>query len=311
MFAIRDIASQLVHELDFGQLDAVARLLATESTRQKSRTKYEVEAQYLAEISRSIFRFRSSLGGDVLDRSQRLAETFVKRFPSSQLASVSLARWHNDFAWTSRGGGVASGVSEASRRVFLQHATHANEILKPILRDAKPSLGAIQLNSQLALATSRERSDVEREAEAIANGPYVDCAKLHSTVALYLLPRWHGDRGMAESYLANVADLIGGAKGDALYAEAVSELSEIPTNGTLCTLFLDLDADRIMNGTKEFYKEWCHPNVMDHSLIWMASRNESNKVRELLELRERLSLAPGSIASRDPRQFLAIEKRFK
>lgn len=136
--------------------------------------------------------------------------------PHSITARVALAGAQLQYAWRARGGGYADKVTDDGWRVFQQRA----EMAAKTLMDASSLPAKCPewfLTTQLiarALGESKEMQTAIFE-KAIAFEP--DYQYFYRAQAEMLMPKWEGEEGEMAAFAQQVADRIGGKKGDIIY----------------------------------------------------------------------------------------------
>jgi hypothetical protein len=123
----------------------------------------------------------------------------------------------------------------------------------------------------------------------------------------YLLPRWHGQPGMSEAYATNVAQQLQGRDGDAVYAKLICEISRFQGPNGPVTVDMNLDLERLFQGTKAYYSKWSDPNVMDMTLLLLHLAKDTDHIEELLRLRAEKRILPGTTARAGWKTYRAIE----
>lgn len=144
--------------------------------------------------------------------------------PDSITARVALAGAQLQYAWRARGGGYADKVTDDGWRVFQQRA----EMAAKTLMDAS-SLPAkcpewfltTQLTAR-ALGQSKEMQTAIFE-KAITFEP--DYQYFYRAQAEMLMPKWEGEEGEMAAFAQQVADRIGGKKGDIIYFQVAGFLN--------------------------------------------------------------------------------------
>lgn len=155
-----------------------------------------------------------------LERLQR----WVAQRPDSITARVALAGAQLQYAWRARGGGYADNVTEEGWRLFGERA----KLAANMLMDAS-SLPAKcpewYLTMQLvarALGESKEMQTAIFE-KAVAFDP--DYQYFYRAQAELLLPRWEGEEGEMAAFAEQVADRVGGKKGDMIYYQIAASVN--------------------------------------------------------------------------------------
>jgi len=146
---------------------------------------------------------------------QRL-ERWVNTRPKSITARVALALAYLDYAADARGQGYANTVSDSGWKLFEERTNRAKRILKEasMLSTKCPewyvAMQMVSVNQTWSVAQARalfeEASKFEPEYYTYGRD-----------LAYYLLPKWSGEEGDTEKFVQEIADGIGGDKGDILY----------------------------------------------------------------------------------------------
>ncbi len=155
-----------------------------------------------------------------LSRLQRWA---MQR-PDSITVRVALAAAQLQYAWRARGGGYADKVTDDGWKLFHERA----EVAAKTLKDAStlPAKSpewflTLQLTAR-ALGQSKETQTAIFE-KAIAFEP--DYQYFYRTQAEMLMPKWEGEEGEMAAFAGQVADRIGGKKGDIIYYQIAAVLN--------------------------------------------------------------------------------------
>jgi hypothetical protein len=143
--------------------------------------------------------------------------------PKSITARVALANAYTAYAWNARGSDYAGTVTQSGWKLLHERVAKARTILEEASRLKNKCPHWYVVMQRVALA---EGWDLSREttllAQAVAFEPgYHYYYRNHAN---YLKPQWNGEEGDAERYAVQVADHVGGAKGDILYFQIATEL---------------------------------------------------------------------------------------
>lgn len=145
-----------------------------------------------------------------------LAREWVKANPKSAPAKIVLARLLSSYAWKARGGGWANNVSENGWKVFGERLAECKAVLDQVKDRPAEWYTAMQ---RCALGQGWDKKDYDAMVnEGLKR--YPDYDSIVFLKCYWLQPRWNGQEGEFEKYLATVADKRGGGAGDALYARA-------------------------------------------------------------------------------------------
>ena len=146
---------------------------------------------------------------------QRLQQWAQAR-PQSITARVALALAYLVYAHDARGGGDANTVTESGWKLFGERTAKARRILEEASKlpskcpEWYVAMQMVSLNQNWSV---REARALFEEANKFEPEYYTYARNL----ALFLLPKWHGAAGDTEKFVQEIADRIGGDKGDILY----------------------------------------------------------------------------------------------
>ena len=151
-------------------------------------------------------------------------QRWVDQRPQSITARVALAGAYNLYAWKARGGGYAGEVTDEGWRLFGERTDRAAAILveafKLPVKDPEWYLDMQAVMQGKGESKSLQTAMFEK---AIAFEP--DYQYYYRMQAVVLLPQWEGEEGESALFAQNVADRIGGKKGDMMYYEISTVLN--------------------------------------------------------------------------------------
>ena len=154
---------------------------------------------------------------NLLQRLQRWA----KARPESITARVALALAYLDYAHDARGTGYARTVSESGWKLFEERTAEAKRILKEASTLASKcpewyvAMQMVSVNQGWSVTEARALFEEANKFEP----EYYTYAR---DLAYYLLPKWSGKAGDTEKFVQEIADRIGGDKGDVLYFQVAA-----------------------------------------------------------------------------------------
>jgi WD40 repeat protein len=138
--------------------------------------------------------------------------TWREEVPDSSTRLVVLARAYLEYAWKARGTGLAYTVTEAGWEQFQIRVSEARRLL-----DAAVKLGVKDGEAyNLYLIAARAEGLSKEQARAwVDEGRKVDPTYyyIYSSMADYLLPRWHGEPGDIEQFANEIARELPGDDG--------------------------------------------------------------------------------------------------
>lgn len=161
-------------------------------------------------------------------------QEWIRRAPLSPTPRIALADTYEKFAWKARGGDVADKVSDEGWKLFGERLKEASEVLE---QAEQISRGDPEwYNAMLMVTAARDWNRSEADAlvdESLRREPgyfYIVRAQANS-----LLPKWYGEPGDTERFVAKIADRIGGEEGDATYFFVAEAILTEPANCSLCS----------------------------------------------------------------------------
>lgn len=180
----------------------------------------------------------------------RNLEQWVTMHPKSITARVALASAYLAYAADARGDGDASTVTESGWKLFGERIAKARRVLQEA--STLPTKCPEWYVAMLLVAENQDWDAMKKRAlfeEAFKFEPgYYYYARVRAS---RLLPKWAGKPGDTEKFTEEVADRIGGERGDILYFQVAS------ANYVICGCDSDphLSWQRIERGFEESEKQ--------------------------------------------------------
>ena len=143
-------------------------------------------------------------------------EEWIRQSPSSATPRIALADTYENFAWKARGGDFADTVTPERWRLFGDRMRKAFETLSEAeqISQSDPEWRNSMLVATTALGWDRAKADALVDESLSREPGYFYIARIQAD---NLLPKWYGEPGETEKFVASVADRIGGAEGAATY----------------------------------------------------------------------------------------------
>jgi hypothetical protein len=145
-------------------------------------------------------------------------------YPQSPTPRIALANLFKDYAWMARGSGWSDSVTPEGWRLFGERLKKAQDILSKA--EALPVQDAEAYYAQIIVARGLglPKGDVE---DAFRRGLAVnpEYLPIYSARAVYLLPKWYGEKGAWERFASESGDKRGGDDGDVLYMFVVRSVA--------------------------------------------------------------------------------------
>jgi hypothetical protein len=205
----------------------------------------------------------SSASNDEWTNRLKDLNQWSNQYPDSKVAPAALVLYWVKFAWKARGSGYSDTVTKQGWKDFSDRLANGHAVLDKAKakKDACPFL---YVEGQVvALGESWEHPEYDKLFdEAVQRFP--DSNEFYFQKAYYLQPRWHGSETEWPDFAAKVADKIGGANGDKLYARIAWYISNLGLYDNLFTEFPNLKWTRIDRGMQALLKEYPNsPNVQN------------------------------------------------
>jgi hypothetical protein len=242
-----ELVNRLFLQAQYDKLESIAQYLRKERmpfSWQSRGSRFDLMIEYLSEPPGT---FGDSEGHDVRIRA------WVSARPASLVAKLVQAQRLVDLAWKARGSGFADTVTEEGWKVFREDIEKARGILEPIADSDRPPAEVFSLLFAVAKAQSWDADRVDKYVEKLMKtAPRYAAA--HAQVAIMRMPRWGGKKEDSQAYARSVADRIGGAAGDGVYARAAIALRPYHDTTTFLTQTF-FDPERLHSGIAQLAKE--------------------------------------------------------
>jgi hypothetical protein len=212
------IAQMLKHE-EFDKLDCVANQVRSSKERFPGGA-WKIHELYAGLYDPIQYPVRHATQEDWSNLLQKLKQWKTTR-PKSITARVALARAYIRYAYDARGQGYADTVSESGWKVFGERIAKAKQILQEAstLSAKCPEwyvdMLLIAQNQSWEVADARALFE---DADKFEPGYYYYARGF----ATYLFPQWSGKKGDTEQFVQEIADHVGGDRGDILYFQVAS-----------------------------------------------------------------------------------------
>jgi len=222
------------------------------------------------------------------------------RYPNSDAVRLALANFYIEYAWKARGSGYANTVTEEGWRLFASRLQTAHRELVSIHSPDYRNESYWQSMLTLARGLQVPKEEVLAEVEkALATSPHRTTI-LRNTV-IYLLPRWFGERGEWQAWLARQTQ--GAEKSperDAEYALAVSTaLYYVGQDDGAPFGSGDADWPRVRKGLLLREKQFPESLRFKSNLLLMAYYANDRATAREVESRSEGFYEPGALTGRE------------
>jgi hypothetical protein len=188
--------------------------------------------------------------------------------PDSITAPVALANAYVNYAWKARGTDYANTVTNEGWGIFRERVKTAETILKraSALKNKCPEWYYVMMIVALAEGwTDKQAAALFQNAIAFEPDYYY----YYQQRAYSLLPKWNGEEGASARFAQEVADQVGGRRGDSLYWLIAAFLvcncgNEQPQSG--------FSWARIRRGYDALIKEYDGSSLRENQMCYIATR---------------------------------------
>lgn len=197
---------------------------------------------------------------------------WVDAKPESVTPRVALAQAYLRFAWKARGNGTGNTVTSDGWKLFGQRVQQARETLEKAETVSTKDPQWYRDMQIVAVAQGWDRSQaddlLQKASDFEPNYFY-----FYSAHANYLLPKWYGKPGDAETFAQTIADRLGGPEGDLVYFE-------IALADNCCKAreqMPNLSWDRVKQGFAALEKLYGSTNHDLNAIAFMAARQKDSE----------------------------------
>lgn len=187
--------------------------------------------------------------------------------PKSITPRVALAGAYVEYAWDARGQGYSDTVSDSGWKLFEERIGEAQQVLKEAL--ALPTKCPEWYLVTLHVAQHQKWNETAKRAlfdEASKFEPdYYYYGRVYAT---YLLPQWSGDATASEKFVREIADRVGGERGDILYYQVATA----PDLICGCERDPTLSTERIERGFAASEKKYGVSMLNLNRMLFLASQ---------------------------------------
>jgi membrane protease YdiL (CAAX protease family) len=152
--------------------------------------------------------------------AMKFFEQWAAESPQSITAQVALARALISYAWVARGSGWSNSVTDEGWKLFEKRLQRARDVLGAAKELDEKCPGWYEAGQTVALGQGWEWDEYMKFVdEAIAKEPTY--GKYYTKACYWMLPRWYGEEGDFEDWIAEKADGYPEEKRDWQYARFV------------------------------------------------------------------------------------------
>jgi hypothetical protein len=151
-------------------------------------------------------------------------KAWVAARPESAAARIALAGAYDNFGGKARGDGYADSVSDEGWRLYDERLALAASTLVDAakLKERDPYWFSLMFDVALAQGWSQSQAKALVDAAISFEPSYYH---VYRQYANFLLPKWYGEPGDAQSFANSVSAQIGGKEGDFVYFEIATTIA--------------------------------------------------------------------------------------
>ncbi len=211
-------------------------------------------------------------------------EKWAQASPKSITAQVALAYAYTRCAWNARGSGWGSTVTDKGWKLFEARLDQSRRILELAQGLEEKCPGRAYVAQTVALGQGWNHEEyMELVDGAMADEPTFG---EYTTKACYwLLPRWYGEEGAFESWIASRADAFPAGEADRQYARMVWMADRMPVSDEIIFAPGRLDWARTQRGFTQWLEEMPDNLMVRLEYIHLALlANDRTTVRQQFEI---------------------------
>jgi len=197
-----------------------------------------------------------------------LFDEWKKANGTSQARRVTLACFYKDAAWRARGADVASKVRKDQWKTFEALLTKAFDALSEA-KNAEPYDPAVpDLMLTIGMAAGMPKSTAQDTIEELIK-KYPTYEGAYQAMVVYLLPRWQGEPGDLEKFMADVRNRLPKPQGDIMYAHMTRTVFHYV--GTQFLLQTELKYDDMKSAFEALFQMYPEDERSHHALTAIAA----------------------------------------
>jgi hypothetical protein len=263
----KGVSEQTIGLMQKGDYEGLEKLVSQIKQRGYDIRQDETE---LEDLYNAVLEVSGTTDAEWQDKLKQL-DAWNAAIPESVTPKVALAKWHDRTAWKARGNGFANTITPFASNIMDEQMRQAVSILKSASSETVDDPEYYDEWISICLLTGPEKSVTE---DYFAKG--VALAKeyfpLYDSMVNYLLPRWYGAAGEADTFITTSAQGFQGDKADALYAYLTYtdtentggdffKQSSLDYNRARDGFFSMMGGDQPSEWNKEtVFREWQHEN---------------------------------------------------
>ncbi len=203
-----------------------------------------------------------------MERLQR----WIDAKPESITPRVAQAQAYLRFAWKARGKGYSDTVTSDGWKLFEERVQQAKETLEKAETASTKDPQWYHDMQIVALAQGWDRSqtdDLLQRASSFEPSYFY----FYTAHANYLLPKWYGKPGEAETFAQTIADRLGGQEGNAVYFE----IALLENCCKAKQQMPNLSWDRVKQGFAALEQLYGSTNHELNAIAFMAARQKDSE----------------------------------
>ncbi|HEY9712874.1 MAG TPA: hypothetical protein V6C72_05355 [Chroococcales cyanobacterium] len=144
-------------------------------------------------------------------------KNWLKKNSRSVSARVALAQAQIKYGWQLHGNNH-DNVTEAKKKLLIEHVTEAQSLLDAVPGIKKTTPAACTVYLRVAVGLHKDKAAVLKIIDE-THRLWPNYHNIDWWATYFLMPFWYGDHGESAANIEKLADAVGGARGDELYAQ--------------------------------------------------------------------------------------------
>lgn len=241
-----DVLKETRHQLDAGDMDRLEHLAAELRT---GKDRLDGGTWLLS----SYYGVLGELPDPEQAQTDRIAffEKWTAEHPDSVTARIALARALTSYAWKARGSGTSDTVSDNGWKLFGERLDLAHKVLDEAKALPEKCPGWYEAAQIVALGEGWDAGEyMDMVGEAIGKEPTY--GRYYTNACYWMLPRWYGEEGEFEAWIARLVAARPEAEQARQYAFLVWMADRMPVKGEIVFGEGRLDWEKTRRG----FQEW-------------------------------------------------------
>jgi len=206
--------------------------------------------------------------GQAGEQHEEWLNKWLNARPKSATPRILLAERYIEWAWEARGSGFAGSVTEEGGKLFVERLERAKAYLSQAEKLEHPDAELYRLRISIIKGLGRDRDEAD---PALAAGIKLDRTyhPLYEGMAIYLLPRWHGQPGEVEQFADELVKRLEGDLGQEMYLRVA--VAVLPYERSRFFANTAFDYRQIMDGWLAFSQKYKSHVYLQNEVAYLSA----------------------------------------